>query len=608
MSDRSENNGKIVGLRSVERLGGHQPEFNFQEFFENGAMALHMVGPDGIILHANQAELDLLGYQAEDYIGQHIAEFYADDSEIREVLHLLTRGEAINRYPAKLRASDGSIKHVEVTSSGKFKDGKLEYTRCFTVDVTELKRTRAELSRNEDRSRQILDSLPVAVYTTDAVGKITYYNHAAAKLAGREPQVGKDEWCVTFKLFTPEGRELAHSECPMAIALKENRPVRDVEAVGQRPDGTFFPFLPFPTPLRDADGKLTGAVNMLVDLSQQKKGERARQHLSAIIDSSFDAIVSKDLNGVIQSWNAAAERLFGYTADEAIGKHITMLIPAGKQGEEDYIISRIRNGERVESFDTVRQRKDGEPVHVSLMISPVRDDAGRIVGASKIARDVTLARESERRIRLLMREVNHRVKNQFAVINSMVRETAKRTAEPREFEKSVRERIAALARSHDLLVNSEWSGTSLFDLIQEHLKPFGHNDSVSLSGPLLMLQPNAVQYLGIAIHELATNSAKYGAFSSGHGEVSVNWRVKPVASGEKEFELSWEERYLPAQSTAEMRGGFGTAVLQRVTAQAINGTAILDREPGLVRWVLTAPMEALSIPHVSEISGVEIES
>jgi PAS domain S-box-containing protein len=365
--------------------------------------------------------------------------------------------------------------------------------------------------------------------------------------------------------------------------------------------------LPFPTPLRDANGKLIGAVNMLVDLSQQKTGERARQHLSAIIESSFDAIVSKDLNGVIQSWNAAAERLFGYTAAEAIGKHITMLIPENKQDEEDYILSRIRSGERVKSFDTVRQRKDGELVHVSLMISPVCDDAGRIVGASKIARDVTSAKESEQRIRLLMRELNHRVKNQFAVINSMVRETAKRTSEPREFEKSVRERIAALARSHDLLINSEWSGTSLFDLIQEHLKPFGHNDFVSLSGPLLMLQPNAVQYLGIAIHELATNSAKYGAFCGGHGEVSVNWRVKPVASGEKEFELSWTERYFPAQSTAEMRRGFGTVVLERVTAQAINGTAVLDREPGLVRWVLTAPVGALSIPHVSDISGVDIE-
>jgi PAS domain S-box-containing protein len=394
----------------------------------------------------------------------------------------------------------------------------------------------------------------------------------------------------------------------MAIAVKENRPVRNVEAMAQRPDGTFFPFLPFPTPIRDADDNLIGAVNMLVDLSRQKAGERASQRLSAIVESSFDAIVSKDLNGIIQSWNAAAERLFGYSADEAVGKHITMLIPPDKQDEEDYIISRIRAGERVESFDTIRLRKDGKPVDVSLMISPVRDDAGRIVGASKIARDVTAAKESERRIKLLMREVNHRVKNQFAVINSVVRETAKRATEPREFERNLRERIAALARSHDLLVSSDWSGTSLFDLVQEHLKPFGHNDQISLSGPLLMLQPNAVQYLGIAIHELATNAAKYGAFSGISGQVSVNWRVKPAASDEREFELTWEEQYFPTDANSEMRSGFGTVVLRRVTAQAINGTAFLDREPGSVRWILTAPLGALSIPDVSEMPAVTVDA
>jgi PAS domain S-box-containing protein len=567
-----------------------------------------MVGPDGIVLHANQAELDLLGYSADEYIGRHIAEFYADKTEIKEILRLLVRGEAINRYPARMRARDGSIKYVEVTSSGKFKDGKLEYTRCFTVDVTELRRTRDELSRSEHRSRQILDSLPVAVYTTDADGKITYYNNAAAELAGRKPEIGNDEWCVTFRLFTPEGLELPHTECPMAVAVKENRPVRNVEAVALRPDGTFIPFLPFPTPLRETDGTLIGAVNMLVDLSQQKAGERARQHLFAIVESSFDAIVSKDLNGVIQSWNAAAERLFGYSAEEAVGKHITMLIPPDKQDEEDHIISRIRAGERVESFDTIRLRKDGEPVDVSLMISPVRDDAGRIIGASKIARDVTAARESERRIKLLMREVNHRVKNQFAVINSMVRETAKRATDPREFERNVRERVAALARSHDLLVSSEWSGTSLFNLVQEHLKPFGHNDQISLSGPLLMLQPNAVQYLGIALHELATNAAKYGAFSGTTGQVSVNWRVKPAASDEKDFELTWEERYFQTDANTEMRSGFGTVVLQRVTAQAINGTAFLNRKPGLTRWTITAPLIALSIPNVNEMPAVATDA
>ncbi|TIW77738.1 MAG: sensor histidine kinase, partial [Mesorhizobium sp.] len=139
--------------------------------------------------------------------------------------------------------------------------------------------------------------------------------------------------------------------------------------------------------------------------------------------------------------------------------------------------------------------------------------AGRIVGASKIARDITSAKESEERIRMLMREVNHRVKNQYAVILSMIRETNKRSGSPDVFEKQVRERIMALSRSHDLLVSADWKGATVADLLLAQAKPFGREDAIGLHGPALVLTPNAVQYLGIAFHELCTNSAKYGVLS-----------------------------------------------------------------------------------------------
>ncbi|TIP34267.1 MAG: PAS domain S-box protein, partial [Mesorhizobium sp.] len=231
----------------------------------------------------------------------------------------------------------------------------------------------------------------------------------------------------------------------------------------------------------------------------------ANARLAAIVDSSFDAIIGKDLNSTITDWNRAAERMFGYSAEEAIGQSMLLLIPEHMHDEETDIISRIRRGEGVANLDTMRKRKDGSLVAVSVTVSPIRSLAGEIVGASTIARDITAARENERRIRLLMREVNHRVKNQFAVILSMVRETNKRSASPSEFEEMIRARIMALSRSHDLLVTSEWAGASLFDLIQEHLKPFGHEERISLSGPLLTLQSNAVQNLGMAFHELGTN-------------------------------------------------------------------------------------------------------
>lgn len=581
----------VVAFKDPEMSGTDSPNFDYQDFFENGAVALHLVSEDGIILHANTAELDLLGYPAEDYVGRHIADFYPDRPVIEDILERLTRGEKIARYPARLRARDGAIKHVEITSSGHFRDGKLINTRCFTVDVTDLERARTELRQQDNTYHQILDALPVAIYTTDQDGTITYYNRAAAELAGREPNVGKDKWCVTFKLFTADGKELPHDECPMAIALNENRPVRNQEAVAQRPDGSFFPFLPYPTPLRDEHGTLIGAVNMLLDLTDRQRAEEAKQHLSAIVESSFDAIVSKDLNTIIKSWNQGAERLFGYTADEAIGQSVTMLIPDNHQDEEPRILERIRRGERVEPFETTRQRRDGSLVPVSLAISPVRNAAGQIVGASKIARDITLARESEQRIYMLMREVNHRVKNQYSVILSMIRETNKRSETPKQFEYQVRERIMALSRSHDLLVAADWKGATISDLLAAQAQPFPRGDVIAMSGPLLVLNANAVQYLGIAFHELATNSAKYGVLSADKGQISVIWTI--TGSGASRLlHLTWAETDGPeVQSIGQ--GGFGTVVLKRVAPAAVGGQGKLEHGPHGVTWSLEAPLTAV---------------
>lgn len=347
-------------------------------------------------------------------------------------------------------------------------------------------------------------------------------------------------------------------------------------------------------------------VLAMAEISKKKREieSETNSRLAAIVDSSFDAIISKDLNSVITSWNAAAERLFGYSREEAVGQSILMLIPDDRHAEETTIIDRVSRGQRVETFETIRRRKDGRLVPVSVTVSPVKDASGVIVGASKIARDISEAKESERRIRLLMREVNHRVKNQFAVILSMVRETAKRTVTPGEFEHDIRSRIMALSKSHDLLVSSEWAGASLFDLVQEHLRPFGHDAQVLLSGPLLTLQPNAVQYLGIALHELGTNSAKYGALSGSVGRISIEWHVQVDAEGREEVLLLWDETFPSDGVAAENeRSGFGTVVLRRIAPQAVSGSAVLERTPGHVRWTLTAPSKYVVTLSLSDELG-----
>src|SRR5436190_4504675 len=218
----------------------------------------------------------------------------------------------------------------------------------------------------EIQFRALLDVLPAAVYVTDADGRITYYNQAAVNLAGRSPELGTDEWCVSWRLYSLDGGPLPHDQCPMAVALKENRAVRGAEAILERPDGTRIPFAPYPTPLRDASGRLIGAVNMLVDISERKDAEDARAYLAAIIESSDDAIVSKTLEGIVTSWNRGAETIFGYRAEEMIGQPITRLFPPDRLEEENLILDRIKHGERVEHFEPVRRRKDGRDINVSL--------------------------------------------------------------------------------------------------------------------------------------------------------------------------------------------------------------------------------------------------
>ncbi|MEX0751270.1 MAG: PAS domain S-box protein [Dehalococcoidia bacterium] len=238
-------------------------------------------------------------------------------------------------------------------------------------------------------SPDFLEALGVAVYTTDANGIITSFNDAAFQLWGRKPELGKDQWCGSWKIYRTDGTPLPHDQCPMGVCLKEDRIVRGEEAIAERPDGTRVWFVPYPTPLHDAEGNLIGAVNVLVDVTERRRAEEVASYFNAIVASSDDAIVSKDLNGTITSWNDGAERLFGFKADEVIGHSIYVIIPADRRDEEHSVLTRVRRGERVEHFETLRRTKDGTHVPISLTVSPVRDRDGRIIGASKVARDIS---------------------------------------------------------------------------------------------------------------------------------------------------------------------------------------------------------------------------
>jgi PAS domain S-box-containing protein len=576
-----------------EELEGKNREL--EDFFENSAVGLHIVSGDGIICRANRAELDLLGYAPEEYIGRPITDFHADAPVIDDILQRLSCGGSLDRYPARLRAKDGSIRHVLITSNSRFEDGEFVNTRCFTVDVTglrdaeearrqsderlaatyeaatvgiaetdaegryvrvndafcklmacsreeatalslvsithpedrereaeqyarqvrgeidsyaiekravradgsdlylhvssssvrdedgrfrfgvrvlqditERRRMERELEANERRLSELLEALPAAVYTTDAEGRITFYNQAAVELAGREPELDSDKWCVSWKLYWPDGTPLPHSECPMAIAIKENRAVRGAEAIAERPDGTRVPFIPFPTPLRDADGKLVGAINMLVDISARKDAE-ARQ-------------------------------------------------------------------------------------------------------------------------KVLIDELNHRVKNTLATVQSLARQTAKHADDLAGFSATFEARLVALARAHDLLTQRNWMGVPLESLVRDIVAPYaGGGERLRVAGPPVDLSARSALCLTMVLSELATNAAKYGALSSPAGKLGVTWLAGPAG----EFELDWLERDGPAVAEPSRRG-FGARLIERCVVGDLGGTLDLRFGPAGVHCRIEAPLSALT--------------
>ena len=237
---------------------------------------------DGVIQTWNQGAERIFGYTADEVIGKPVTVLMPPERYDEEpgILARLRRGERIDHYQTVRRRKDGTLIDISLTVSPvRDRTGRVIGASKIARDVTAQKRAEDALRDSERRLQELLSAIPAAIYTTDRAGKITYYNEAAVEFSGRRPTIGTDEWCVSWKLYWPDGTPLPHDQCPMAVALKEERPIRGKEAVAERPDGTRVPFIPFPTPIRDARGNVTGAINMLVDISERKQAETQQRLL-----------------------------------------------------------------------------------------------------------------------------------------------------------------------------------------------------------------------------------------------------------------------------------------------------------------------------------------
>jgi PAS domain S-box-containing protein len=345
------------------------------------------------------------------------------------------------------------------------------------------------------------------------------------------------------------------------------------------------PHHPADVSLRRFDGFARQVAHIVEFIKSNAGGQDDERlwRLASIVEYSNDAIISKDLDGIITSWNNSAERIFGYAAEEAVGRPITIVIPPDLHHEEIAILERVKRGERIENYETVRRRKQGNSIAVSLTISPIKTAEGKIIGASKIARDISEQKRAEERIATLAREAQHRTKNILATVQATVNLSHADT--PEDLKEAIQGRIRALAKAHDLFVESRWVGAELSALVEQELAPYLHDPGrAKLEGPPTVLAPTIAQTVAILLHELTTNAAKYGALSTPQGRVEIAWSRQPDGC----LSLRWSETGGPPV-TPPTRQGFGIDVMNRIIRSALKGTVHHEWRPEGLACEITFP-------------------
>jgi PAS domain S-box-containing protein len=299
------------------------------------------------------------------------------------------------------------------------------------------------------------------------------------------------------------------------------------------------------------------------------ESEQRLRWLASIVESNYDAIVSTDADRIITTWNNAAGRLYGYTPEEVIGQPITILIPPDRHDEQLSILQRLKRGERIENYETVRQRKDRTLVDVSLTISPVENAEGKIVGASAIARDITRRRRAAEREKMLMAELDHRVKNVLARVDMVAMSTRNGSSSIDEYTRSLKGRIQSMAAAHALLSQKSWHGVGLEALVRSQLAPYAADANIAIHGTDVTLTAAAIQAMGMVLHELVTNAAKYGALSVPTGRVTVSWDRKPNGHAAN-LVFTWCEFGAPG-TAIETKSGYGTRLIRELVPHELGG-------------------------------------
>ena len=590
---------EIVERRSIEATL-RESEERFQTLFQLAPVGVYSCDATGKIKDFNRRAAEMWGREPalddpdERYCGS-VKLFRLDGSFMPRdqcpMADVLTgRTPEVRDMELVVERSDGTRVSAAVNIR-PLKNLRGEITgaiNCF-YDITERKGNEAAVRASEAQYRTLFNSIDEGFCIIEKVATLPgepvdfrylEANPALEKQSGVGNVIGKtirevipgepQEWINTFDTILKDGEPFRFE--------------RELVATGRVLELYAF---------RLEDKAQQRVAIVFQDVTARKNAEVIAQRLAAIVQSSDDAIYSIDLNGIISSWNRGAELLLGYSADEIVGKSFAILLLTSHQDEGAGILERIRDGEHVAHSETAFRQKDGGEIWVSLTASPLKNAEGDVIGASKIARDITLRRLADEHRNILVGELNHRAKNSLAMVRAIAAQTLKGALSLDEAQLAFESRLGALARGHDLLTFGNWAGTDLASVakaaVDEHA---GGENRFHIEGPIVSLTPATALTFTMALHELCTNAVKYGALSQSTGTVSIVWQVKENEA-QSILHLEWTEMGGPPV-TPPTRKGFGSRLVERALAMELSGEVRIHYEPAGVVCTIDAPLPQLA--------------